>query len=396
MRAIRSWAATAAVAGVAAVTVPAGPAAADITVAVTYLRQEVERPPVLSGLDPVPEDLGLAGAALALKDNDSTGRFLGQSYALEVVSVAPGDDLAEAARQALAASPLLLVDAPAADLLAVADLPEAQGALVFNVAAGEAALRGADCRANVLHTAPEAGMRADALMQVLQGRRWTDAVMIVGPSEADRALAAEYRRAAGKFGIRIRAEKDWTFDTDLRESTWAEMPRFTQGFPEHHVVLVADAADDFARYVLHNTWTPRPVAGGTGLVADSWAPVVEAWGAAQLQRRFEKAAGRKMRGADFDAWTAMRAIGEAVTRTGSADPAALRAFLLSPDFALDVFKGRPASFRPWNGQLRQPVAVANDRALVLMAPVEGFLHRVNELDTLGTDEPESACRAFAR
>lgn len=371
-------------------------ASADVSVAVTYLRQEVERPPVLSGLDPVPEDLGLAGAELAQRDNVSTGRFLGHDYSLEVVSVAPGGDLLDAARQALAASPLLLVEAPAADLLAVADLAEAQGALIINVAAGEAALRGADCRANVLHVAPEMGMKADALMQVLQGRRWTDTVMIVGPTAADRALAAEYRRAAAKFGIRIRAEKDWTFDTDLRESTWAEMPRFTQDLPDHHVLLVADAADDFARYVLHNTWRPRPVAGGTGLVADSWAPVVEAWGAAQLQRRFERAAGRKMRGADFDAWTAIRALGEAVTRTGAADPAALRAYLLSPDFALDVFKGRPASFRPWNGQLRQPMAVANDRALVLMAPVEGFLHRVNELDTLGTDEPESACRAFVR
>ena len=62
----------------------------------------------------------------------------------------------EAAREALASSRVLFVDAPAEGLLAVADLPEAQGALIFNVASGERRLRDADCRANVLHTIPQA------------------------------------------------------------------------------------------------------------------------------------------------------------------------------------------------------------------------------------------------
>jgi hypothetical protein len=38
--------------------------------------------------------------------------------------------------------------------------------------------------------------------------------------------------------------------------------------------------------------------------------------------------------------------------------------------------------------------VGNARALVTLAPVEGFLHQRNEMDTLGLDEPESACTAF--
>ena len=40
--------------------------AAKLEVPVLYLRQEVVLPPVLSNLDPVPEDLGLAGAEVAL------------------------------------------------------------------------------------------------------------------------------------------------------------------------------------------------------------------------------------------------------------------------------------------------------------------------------------------
>jgi ABC transporter substrate binding protein (PQQ-dependent alcohol dehydrogenase system) len=367
---------------------------AELPVQIAYLRAEVEAPPVLSNLDPIPEDLGIAGAEVALADTLTTGSFLGHAYALTTVSVAPGGDLAAAAREVLAAHRLVLVDADAAGLLAVADLPEAEGALLFNVASGAPGLRSQDCRGNLLHTLPEDAARTDALMQVLKAKRWERLAMIVGPRAEDEAFAAALRRSADKFGLRIGAEKPWTFDTDLRESTMDEVPRFTQDLPEHDVLLVADPTDDFGRYVLHNTWAPRPVAGTHGLHAEAWAGVIEAWGAVQLQNRFRAHAGREMRGRDYAAWLAIRAVGEAVTRTGQADPGALRAYMLGPDFQLDGFKGRSLTFRPWNGQMRQPVAVVNDRALVTLAPVAGFLHQVNETDSLGLDAPESQCRAF--
>lgn len=372
----------------------AAPTAAEIAVPVVYLKQEVNRPPVLSNYDAVPEDLGAAGAAVALKDNLTTGGFLGHRYTLDVVAVQPDDDFLTAARAALAAAPFLLLDAAPDQIIAVAGLPEAEGALLFNVASGAAGLRSADCRANLLHTFPEDAARTDALMQLLAARRWTDAVMIIGPKPADAAYAEALRRSAAKFGLRIRAEKEWTFDTDLRDSTLKEVPRFTQDFPDHHVLLVADETDDFGRYVEHNAWLPRPVAGSEGLEPQAWSHVIEAWGAVQLQNRFEAEAGRNMQSQDYAAWLALRAIGEAVTRTNSGDPATLRGYLLSEAFGLDGFKGRALTFRAWNGQLRQPIPVANARALVAMAPLEGFLHQVNETDSLGLDAPESACKAF--
>ncbi|MEI4487264.1 ABC transporter substrate-binding protein [Frigidibacter sp. MR17.14] len=373
--------------------VPAAlPALADLPVPMIYLRQEVTPPSTLSELDPVPEDQGVQGAMLALKDSRTTGAFLGQDYSLDLVSVPEGGDFASAAREALSRSRLIVADMPAETLLQLADM--APDALILDVATGDPRLRSADCRANVLHTALEDGARADALMQVLQRKRWTKAAMIVGPRIADRAFAGELARAARKFGVRIVDEKDWTFDTDLRRSTATEIPLFTQGFPEHDVVLVADEAADFARYIPDNTWAPRPVAGAAGMVPAAWSPVLEQWGASQLQQRFAAQAGRPMRPRDYAGWLAVRAIAESVTRSGSADPATLRAYMLSDAFALDGFQGRSLSFRPWNGQLRQPVPVANDRALIDLAPVEGFLHQVNEMDTLGLDRPESACTAF--
>jgi hypothetical protein len=48
--------------------------------------------------------------------------------------------------------------------------------------------------------------------------------------------------------------------------------------------------------------------------------------------------------------------------------------------------------RPWDHQLRQAVLLAAPYSVVARAPVEGFFHKSNDLDTLGDDEPETPCR----
>ncbi|MGP6089456.1 ABC transporter substrate-binding protein [Antarctobacter jejuensis] len=378
----------------AALLLMACAASAEVSVTVHYLRQEVEQPPVLSNLDPVPGDLGLAGARLGLNDNATTGRFLGQSYALEVTEVPLDGDLMAAARAALAQSDLIVMDAPAEALLRVADLPEAAGALIFNASAPDRRLRDTDCRANVLHTADSHSMRTDALAQFMVKRRWTRLALIEGTHPEDAAFAEALRTSLTKFQLRLVSEKTWAFDADMRRNAAQEVPLFTQDLKDHHLLLIADEIHDFGRYIAYNTWEPRPVAGSEGLVPQAWSGVVEQWGAAQLQSRFHDLAGRSMRSRDYAAWAALSTIGEAVTRTGSGDTDILRGYILGPEFELSGFKGRPLSFRPWNGQLRQPIPLVTERAVVAQAPLEGFLHRVSELDTLGLDEPESRCTAF--
>jgi ABC transporter substrate binding protein (PQQ-dependent alcohol dehydrogenase system) len=372
----------------------AGAARADEVLNVTYLRLETPPAPVLSNLDPIPEDDGIAGAELGRADNATTGKFLGQDYTLAVTSLPPGSDIADAARRALKASPFLILDAAADAVLQVADLPEAQNAVLLSVAAPDVRLRDEDCRANLLQTGASYAERADALMQALLVKHWTRLALLVGPQPADKAWGDALSAAATKFGLTLVAERDWSERADLRRTASAEVPLLTQDLPDHDVLVIADETDDFARYIAYNTWLPRPVAGSEGLVPVGWAPVVEQWGAAQLQSRFEAGAHRQMRPRDYAAWAAMRTLGEALTRTGSTDPKTLRGYILSDDFELDGFKGRPLSYRKWNGQLRQPIPVVHPRALVAQAPLEGFLHQRNELDTLGIDEGESKCRAF--
>ncbi len=372
----------------------AAASAEEVSIKIGYLKVEEDLPPTLSNLDPVPEDLGLAGAEVGLEDNATTGRFLGQTYELSVTEVYIGEDAVAAAQAALAETPILILDAPAATMLAIADLPEAEGALLFNASARDNALRREECRVNLLHTIPSHAMRTDALAQFFVKRRWNDLALIAGTYDSDLAYAESLRGSLEKFGLSLGSEKTWAFDADMRRNAAQEVPLFTQDLDEHDVLLIADEVHDFGRYIAFNTWEPRPVAGSEGMTATAWSGVVEQWGAAQLQSRFEKEAERDMRPRDYAAWAAMRAIGEAVTRTNSGDVAALRAFILSPNFELAGFKGRPLSFRTWNGQLRQPIPLTHPRAMVAMAPLEGFLHPVSELDTLGHDEPETTCTAF--
>jgi ABC transporter substrate binding protein (PQQ-dependent alcohol dehydrogenase system) len=156
--------------------------------------------------------------------------------------------------------------------------------------------------------------------------------------------------------------------------------------------VVADESDAFADSIPFHTTDPRPVAGSAGMVPSAWSPVFEQWGATQLQLRFLKAAHRPMTDRDYGAWMAMRALGEAATRTHSVDPATIAGFIHGKDFELAAFKGSRLSFRPWDGQLREPVLLSDPRQLVSVSPQPGFLHQVSELDTLGVDQPETTCR----
>ncbi len=367
---------------------------AEVNLNIGYLSARPPQPPTLSNLDPVPDDLGLAGAQTGLEDNITTGRFLNHGYELTATTVQDGADPVAAAAEMLAVTPFILIDAPADVMLAIADLPQARDATLFNVSSGDIALRDDQCRANLLHTLPSDAMRTDALAQFFLFRRWTDLVMIAGVHPQDVAYAAAMRRSLTKFGLGLEGEKTWDFEADMRRSASQEVPLFTQSLGDYDVMILADELHDFGRYVLYNTWQARPVAGSEGLTAVTWSPVIEQWGAAQLQGRFSERHARNMLSEDYAAWAAIRTIGEAVTRADSADPQVLRDYILSEDFELPGFKGRPLTYRDWNGQLRQPIAIAHPRALVAQAPLEGFLHQVNELDTLGLDRPESNCEVF--
>jgi len=366
-------------------------------VAIGYLTQEQEPPIPLSFLDPILTDEGVQGARLALSDNISTGRFMGQDFALREFIVPEDADLAAAFDEVVADGlRLVVVDLPAEGLLTIADHPAAADMLLFNARARDDRLRQEDCRANVLHTIPSRAMLADALAQFLVVKRWTDWFLVVGRHDADREFAEAVRRAAERYRAEIVEQKDWTYQAgNARVDTGhvtlqRTVPAFSQ-VGDHDVVIVADEMNEFGEYFAHRTYLPRPVMGTQGLVPTAWSRVFEQWGGTQLQKRFTRQAERWMTERDYGVWMAVRAVGEAATRTQSVAPAEIGAYIRSPDFELAAFKGQGLTFREWNGQLRQPILIAGPRVLVSVSPQEGFLHQDSELDTLGFDRQESRC-----
>lgn len=362
-----------------------------LDVQIGYIQWVPDPGPVLSNVIPEPEDAGLRGAELATADNSTTGKFLGQTYALET-TVADSEGAAMAAFESMRQQgiALLVVNVPADTLRSMTDKAD-DSTLFFNAGAKDDHLRTAECDVNLLHTMPSYSMLTDALGQWLSQRRWDEIFLITGPTEADKGWADAFRRSAKRFGLDIVEDKPWTFDADLRRTASRELPLFTQA-SDYDAVVVADVRGDFGEYVPFNTWLPRPVVGTQGMSPVAWHRVVESWGAAQLQNRFRDLADRDMNSEDYAAWAAIRSIGTAVTDLGSGNPDEIREFLFSDDFQLAAFKGRKLTYRDWNGQLRQPIPLVHPRGLVARAPFEGFLHPNTDMDTLGFDEPESECR----
>lgn len=129
----------------------------------------------------------------------------------------------------------------------------------------------------------------------------------------------------------------------------------------------------------------------SGMVADGWNWAWERYGAPQLNNQFMRKNDRPMTDYDWAAWIAVKIIGEAIARTGSNEFGALSNYIRGDEIVIDGFKGFPLSFRPWNGQLRQPVFVTTTNWVVARAPLEGFLHQSNNLDTIGLDAVETRC-----
>jgi ABC transporter substrate binding protein (PQQ-dependent alcohol dehydrogenase system) len=357
------------------------------------------RPPTISLLDRRAADDGIAGAHVGIDDDNTTGRFMGQSFALTERPVQPADDpttaLASLAAQQIG---LVLTDLPADDVSKLAAAAAAHGITIFNIQAPDDRLREQDCRGNVIHVAPTRSMLADALAQYLIWKRWTRWLLVYGSHPTDTLLADAYRRSAKRYGARLVQQREFKdiggsrqTDSGLAE-TQAQMPVFTQNAPNYDVLVAADENEVFAGYLPYRTWDARPVVGSAGLIPCTWSPAMEAWGGTQMQDRFQRDYHRQMTPLDLQAWTAVRMVGEAASRTQSADPAKIMAYMKGPDFQIAAYKGKPLSLRNWNWQLRQPILLSDGRNVVSVSPQAGFLHQVTDLDTLGVDRPETTCK----
>jgi ABC transporter substrate binding protein (PQQ-dependent alcohol dehydrogenase system) len=330
------------------------------------------------------------GAKLALTDLAMVGRSLN----IEIELVEARAENAEAAAGEVEklrrerGARFILIDAPAKALIASA---RTGGAMLFNVATDADALRGADCQAPIMHAIPSLAMRTDALVQFIVARKWRDILVLEGPDARDADAVRALERSAKRFGARIVAKRPFVLGSDPRERDQNNLALLTGG-PAYDVVFIADESREVARFLPYQTLSARPVIGSAGLTAEAWHWAWDRDGGANLSRRFRRMAQRPMLGEDWAAWIGVKSIVEAVLRVRSTDFTKVAAHLKSADFRVDGSKGQALTFRPWDNQLRQPIQLATNDAVIAQAPFAQFLHQTENLDTLGADRPETTCR----
>ena len=332
------------------------------------------------------------GAEVGIDDASALSRVLPADFTLNRITAKSPADVAPAVTAALdAGTQFFLLDAPAEVFSSVAAAIRGRNVLIFNVSESDDALRRNLCAAEFVHVYPSRAQLMDGLVQFVVSRKWRDLLVLEGPSPADAAAAAAFEHSAQKFGARIIADQHYKPGTDPRDREQNNPALLSAVGRDFDVAFVADDAFDFSRTVPYHLARPRPVIGSIDLEPVAWHWTWERNGAPQVNSRFfKKSGGRRMEGGDWAAWLAVKMIVQSALRTGSADFSKQRAFILG-DGNFDSDKGLAVSVRPWDHQVRQAILLAAPYEVVASAPVEGFLHRTNELDTLGDDEPESPC-----
>ncbi|WP_245468676.1 ABC transporter substrate-binding protein, partial [Mesorhizobium sp. M1E.F.Ca.ET.063.01.1.1] len=165
---------------------PAGaikPQSKTTEIKIGYLRAYAPRL-TLSLLDAPPRDEGVAGANVAIGDNNTTGKFINQKFSLDVTEIKPESDAVQAFDDLIAKGDRYVVaDLSAKQLLSIADIARDKGVLIFNIGATDDSLREEDCRINVFHIAPTRSMLADALAQYLMVKKWPNWALLYGSHE---------------------------------------------------------------------------------------------------------------------------------------------------------------------------------------------------------------------
>lgn len=332
-----------------------------------------------------------AGAEVALKEVKYHGKALGVTFALEKAVAKDSTDLIKQVEYLKGkGAQFILADLPAPELTALAKATRDQNIVLLNISAPDDNLRQTDCQPHLYHLLPNYTMQTDALAQFLVFRKWNQVLELSGQLPADMQWATAFERSAKRFGLKITDKKTFVLSNDPRERDQNNVALLTGG--DQDVIFIADSQGEFARQVPYHTLKPNLVVGAEGLAATAWHWSWERHGAPQLNKRFEKKAKRAMSSTDWAAWMGVKAIAEAVQVKNTTDVKALTEYLTAPDTLMDGFKGTGVSFRTWDHQLRQPLLLYTHNTVMERVPLKGFLHQVNNLDTLGFDERESTCK----
>ena len=328
-------------------------------------------------------------ARMAVTDLQFTADAVGLTVTLDAQAATAGDLVATAQAMVAGGDSYLVLDLPGAQVKQVADALQGQPVLMVNATAPDDSLRTA-CYRDMVHSGPSDRQLMDAMGQYLRAMNWEKVLLLTGDQPEDAQLADAFALSAERLRLTVQDRRAFTLAADPRNREGNNI-RLLTGDVDYDVVFVADTRGEFGRYIPYATQLPRPIIGSVGLTAGSWHWAYERDGATQVSSRFDKLTGRKMQPADWDVWIGVKSLVTGAIKVPQADPVKVRAFLTSGDMKLDGSKGVTLNYRAWDGQMRQPILLGTADAVIAVAPVAGFSHQTNDLDSLGTDEAEFHC-----
>ena len=334
----------------------------------------------------------LAGAKLGLKDIKPFQRMAKVKFKLMDMRIKNIDTAADEILNHIHKNniKIVLLDFPASELINIVSKISDLNIAVINVSSKNNELRSFNCNKNLFHTIPSERMLTDSLAQYLSDKKWRKVLILTGPLEIDKAKSASFIESAKQFGLKIVDNRSFLLGNDPRARDQNDLD-FLTGSAKYDAVYISDTHGEFSYKVPFATHIPSAVLGSSGLTPRAWHWSYLRHGAPQVHGRFERMNKRRMTEEDWAAWVGMRAIAEALVRFKNNENFSFQDAFVSEEFKLDGSKGPVLNFRKWNRQLRQPIMLSTDNWVTSIAPLESFVHRVNNLDTIGIDSKTSKC-----
>jgi len=334
----------------------------------------------------------LAGAKLGLKDIKPFQRMAKVKFKLMDMRIKNIDTAADEILNHIHKNniKIVLLDFPASELINIVNKISDLNIAVINISSKNNELRSFNCNKNLFHTIPSERMLTDSLAQYLSDKKWRKVLILTGPLEIDKAKSASFIESAKQFGLKIVDNRSFLLGNDPRARDQNDLD-FLTGSAKYDAVYISDTHREFSYKVPFATHIPSTVLGSSGLTPRAWHWSYLRHGAPQVHGRFERMNKRRMTEEDWAAWVGMRAIAEALVRFKNNENFSFQDAFVSEEFKLDGSKGPVLNFRKWNRQLRQPIMLSTDNWVTSIAPLESFVHRVNNLDTIGIDSKTSKC-----
>lgn len=334
----------------------------------------------------------IAGAKLGLKDIKPFQRMAKVKFKLMSLRIKNIDTAANDILNHINSNniKIILLDLPAIELSNVVNKISNLNLAVINISSKNNELRSSNCNQNLFHTIPSQRMLSDSLAQYLSDKKWRKVLVLTGPLEIDKAKSESFIESAKQFGLKIVDNRNFLLGNDPRARDQNDLD-FLTGSAKYDAVYISDTHKEFSYGVPFATHIPSAVIGSSGLTPRAWHWSYLRHGAPQVHGRFERMNQRRMTEEDWAAWVAMRAIAEALVRFKDNENFSFHNSFVSENFKLDGSKGPVLNFRKWNRQLRQPIMLSTDNWVTSIAPLESFVHRENNLDTIGIDSKTSKC-----